>query len=54
MHANGPKDILATLSPINGISSVQEVADAVLFLTEAPRITGEALRVDGGAHLGKW
>ncbi|MGA7440404.1 MAG: SDR family oxidoreductase [Luteibacter sp.] len=54
MHANGPKDILATLSPINGISSIQEVVDAVVFVTEAPRVTGEALRVDGGAHLGKW
>ncbi|QWT21058.1 SDR family oxidoreductase [Bacillus sp. NP157] len=54
MHANGPKDVLATLSPIHGISSIQEIADAVLFLTEAPRITGEHLRVDGGAHVGKW
>jgi NAD(P)-dependent dehydrogenase (short-subunit alcohol dehydrogenase family) len=54
MHANGPKDILATLSPIHGISAIQEVVDAVVFVTEAPRVTGEALRVDGGAHLGKW
>jgi len=26
----------------------------VLFLTEAPRVTGVVLNVDAGAHLGKW
>ncbi|URX61211.1 SDR family oxidoreductase [Luteibacter anthropi] len=54
LHATNPKDFLATLSPMKGISSVDEVVDAVVFLTEAPRITGEQVRVDGGAHLGKW
>lgn len=54
MHANGPKDILATFSPIKGISTVDEIVDAVVFVTEAPRITGESVRVDGGSHLGKW
>jgi len=39
---------------MNGISTTQEIVDAVIFLTEAPRITGEVLHVDGGAHLGKW
>jgi NAD(P)-dependent dehydrogenase (short-subunit alcohol dehydrogenase family) len=54
LHKNNPKDFLKTLSPMEGISSVQEIVDAVLFLTEAPRITGEVLHVDGGAHLGRW
>jgi NAD(P)-dependent dehydrogenase (short-subunit alcohol dehydrogenase family) len=54
MHANDPKDILATFSPIKGISTVDEIVDAVVFVTEAPRITGETVRVDGGGHLGKW
>jgi NAD(P)-dependent dehydrogenase (short-subunit alcohol dehydrogenase family) len=48
------KDFLKTLSPIGTICGVQEIADAVVFLTEAPHITGEVLHVDGGAHLGKW
>jgi NAD(P)-dependent dehydrogenase (short-subunit alcohol dehydrogenase family) len=39
---------------MNGVSSVKEIVDAVLFLTEAPRITGAVLHVDGGAHLGRW
>ena len=54
LHKDNPKDFLATLSPMPGISNVQEIVDAVVFLTEAPRITGEMLHVDGGAHLGKW
>ena len=54
LHKDNPKEFLETLSPINGVSSVKEIVDAVLFLTEAPRITGEVLYVDGGAHLGRW
>jgi NAD(P)-dependent dehydrogenase (short-subunit alcohol dehydrogenase family) len=54
LHKDNPKDFLKTLSPMYSVSSVQEIVDAVLFLTEAPRITGEVLHVDGGAHLGRW
>jgi NAD(P)-dependent dehydrogenase (short-subunit alcohol dehydrogenase family) len=42
------KDFLKTLSPMHSISGVQEIVDAVVFLTQAPHITGEVLRVDGG------
>jgi NAD(P)-dependent dehydrogenase (short-subunit alcohol dehydrogenase family) len=54
LHKDNPKEFLKTLSPLQGVSTVQEIVDAVLFLTEAPRITGEMLHVDGGAHLGRW
>lgn len=54
LHKDNPKDFLRTLSPMGAISTAQEIADAVIFLTEAPHITGEVLHVDGGAHLGKW
>jgi NAD(P)-dependent dehydrogenase (short-subunit alcohol dehydrogenase family) len=54
LHKDNPKDFLKTLSPMNSISSAQEIVDAVVFLTEAPHITGEVLNVDGGAHLGRW
>jgi NAD(P)-dependent dehydrogenase (short-subunit alcohol dehydrogenase family) len=54
LHKDNPKDFLKTLSPMHGVSGVQEIVDAVLFLTEAPRVTGEVLHVDGGAHLGRW
>jgi NAD(P)-dependent dehydrogenase (short-subunit alcohol dehydrogenase family) len=54
LHKDNPKDFLKTLSPMHSVSTVREIVDAVLFLTEAPRITGEVLHVDGGAHLGRW
>ena len=49
-----PKDFLRTLSPLGQIGASQDIAEAVLYLTEASQVTGEVLHVDGGAHLGKW
>lgn len=54
MHVNDSKDFLKTLSPMGTISSVSDLADAVVYLTEAHNITGEVLHVDGGAHQGRW
>jgi NAD(P)-dependent dehydrogenase (short-subunit alcohol dehydrogenase family) len=54
LHANDPKDFLKTLSPMGTISTVEDIASAVVYLTEARQITGEVLHVDGGAHSGKW
>jgi NAD(P)-dependent dehydrogenase (short-subunit alcohol dehydrogenase family) len=54
LHQDDPKEFLRTLSPMGSISDAQEIADAVVFLAEAPHITGEVLHVDGGAHLGRW
>jgi NAD(P)-dependent dehydrogenase (short-subunit alcohol dehydrogenase family) len=42
------------LSPAKRIGSVQEVADAVVYLDSAGFVSGEILHVDGGAHVGKW
>jgi len=36
------------------VSTVDDVASAVIYLTEARQVTGEVLHVDGGAHNGKW
>jgi NAD(P)-dependent dehydrogenase (short-subunit alcohol dehydrogenase family) len=54
LHANDPKDSLRSLAPMGTISTVEDIASAVVYLTEAHQITGEVLHVDGGAHLGKW
>ncbi|HET7751460.1 MAG TPA: SDR family oxidoreductase [Terriglobales bacterium] len=54
MHANESKDLLKTLSPMGTISSVSDVADAVVYLTEARDVTGEVPHLDGGAHQGRW
>jgi NAD(P)-dependent dehydrogenase (short-subunit alcohol dehydrogenase family) len=54
MHTNHPKDALKTLQPMGQISSVKDIIDAIVYLTEAGQVTGEVLHVDGGAHVGKW
>ena len=54
MHKNHPKDVLRKLQPMGQISSVTDIVDAILYLTEAGQVTGEVLHVDGGAHVGKW
>jgi NAD(P)-dependent dehydrogenase (short-subunit alcohol dehydrogenase family) len=53
MHKNDPNDFLKSLSPLGRIVDVQDIADAVLYLTEARQVTREVLHVDGGAHVGK-
>ena len=54
LHKDNPKDFLKTLSPMGTISSAEEIASAVVYLTESRQITGEVLHVDGGQHNGKW
>ena len=54
LHANNPKDALRSLAPMGTISTVEDIASAVVYLTEAGQVTGEVLHVDGGAHVGKW
>ena len=54
LHKDNPKDFLKTLSPMGTISDAKEIADAVVYLTEARNVTGEVLHVDGGAHAGRW
>jgi len=54
MHKDNPKDVLKTLQPMGGISSVKDIVDAIMYLTEASQVTGEVLHVDGGSHAGKW
>lgn len=54
MHKDNPTEFLKTLAPMGTISEVSDIADAVVYLTEARQVTGEVLHVDGGAHSGKW
>jgi NAD(P)-dependent dehydrogenase (short-subunit alcohol dehydrogenase family) len=54
MHKDNPKDVLKTLQPMGGISSIKDIVDAIMYLTEASQVTGEVLHVDGGSHVGKW
>jgi NAD(P)-dependent dehydrogenase (short-subunit alcohol dehydrogenase family) len=54
MHAHDNKDFLKSLSPMGMISDVEDIVDAIVYLTEARHVTGEVLHVDAGAHNGKW
>jgi NAD(P)-dependent dehydrogenase (short-subunit alcohol dehydrogenase family) len=54
MHPREAHGFLRNLHPVPRLATVQEIADAVLFLEGAPFVSGEILRVDGGAHAGKW
>ena len=54
MHKDDPKDSLKRLQPMGQISTVKDIVDAIVYLTEAGQVTGEVLHVDGGAHVGKW
>jgi NAD(P)-dependent dehydrogenase (short-subunit alcohol dehydrogenase family) len=54
MHANESKELLESLSPMGEICDIADIVDAIVYLTEARHVTGEVLRVDAGAHNGKW
>jgi NAD(P)-dependent dehydrogenase (short-subunit alcohol dehydrogenase family) len=50
LHGNNPEP----RSPMGTISSPKDIAEAVIYLTEAGHVTGEVLHVDDGAHVGQW
>src|SRR5205809_4203088 len=54
LHRDTPKDVMESLSPMGRPSTVKDITDAVMYLTDAATVTGDILYVDGGAHVGKW
>ena len=54
MHRDTPQEVMESLSPMGRPSTVQDITDAVLYLTDAVTVTGHTLYVDGGAHFGRW
>jgi NAD(P)-dependent dehydrogenase (short-subunit alcohol dehydrogenase family) len=54
LHRDTPKDVMESLSPMGRPSTVEDIADAVMYLTDAATVTGHILYVDGGAHFGRW
>ncbi len=54
LHKNDPKEVLQSLNPMGVVSSVKDIMDAVMYLTDAATVTGDILYVDGGAHFGRW
>jgi NAD(P)-dependent dehydrogenase (short-subunit alcohol dehydrogenase family) len=54
LHRETPKDVMESLSPMGRPSTVDDIADAVMYLTHASTVTGDTLYVDGGSHFGRW
>ena len=54
LHKETPRDVMQSLSPMGRVSTIKDIADAVMYLTDAETVTGDILYVDGGAHFGRW
>jgi NAD(P)-dependent dehydrogenase (short-subunit alcohol dehydrogenase family) len=52
MHPEKHHEALAALHPVGRIGEVSDVTEAVLYLENAPFVTGEILHVDGGQSAG--
>jgi NAD(P)-dependent dehydrogenase (short-subunit alcohol dehydrogenase family) len=54
LHKDLKKDAPNSRAPMGTFSQSTDIADAVVYLTEASHVTGEVLHVDDGAHVGRW
>jgi NAD(P)-dependent dehydrogenase (short-subunit alcohol dehydrogenase family) len=54
LHRETPEAVMKSLSPMGRPSTVEDITDAVMYLTDAATVTGHILYVDGGAHFGHW
>jgi NAD(P)-dependent dehydrogenase (short-subunit alcohol dehydrogenase family) len=54
LHRETPKAVMESLSPMGRPSTVKDITDAVMYLTDATTVTGDILHVDGGSHFGRW
>jgi len=52
MHDAASYNTLAKLHPVGRVGEVDDVVDAVVYLENAPFVTGEILHVDGGQSAG--
>ncbi|GAA1690770.1 SDR family oxidoreductase [Nonomuraea maheshkhaliensis] len=52
MHPRETHDALAALQPMGRLGETKDIVDAVVYLENAPFVTGEILHVDGGVSAG--
>src|SRR6267143_1390800 len=52
MHAPETHDFKAKLHPVGRMGEIKDIVDAIMFLGNAPFVTGEILHVDGGQSAG--
>jgi NAD(P)-dependent dehydrogenase (short-subunit alcohol dehydrogenase family) len=53
MHPEETHDALAALQPVGRMGEQSDITDAVIYLENAPFVTGEILHVDGGVSAGR-
>ena len=51
LRRNTPKDVMESQLPKGRPSMVKDIADAVMYLTDAATVTGYILRIDCGAQF---
>lgn len=54
LYTTDMHEFLKTMQPVGHIGATRDVADAVMYLTDAQFTTGVVLPVDGGMSVGKW
>jgi NAD(P)-dependent dehydrogenase (short-subunit alcohol dehydrogenase family) len=54
LHRQTPRDVMQSLSPMGRVSTVKDIVDAVMYLADAPTVTGDTIYVAGGAQFGHW
>lgn len=54
MHDPAHREFLNNLAPAGRVGTIEEIAEAVLYLAGADFTTGAILPVDGGMSTGKW
>jgi len=54
LNRETPQEVMESLSPMGRPSTVDDIADAVMYLIDAATVTGHILYVDGGSHFGRW
>ncbi|GAA3412856.1 SDR family NAD(P)-dependent oxidoreductase [Streptosporangium vulgare] len=52
MHAPETHEAMAALHPVGRLGEISDITDAVVYLENAPFVTGEILHVDGGQSAG--
>ncbi|MEV0344955.1 SDR family oxidoreductase [Nonomuraea sp. NPDC050680] len=52
MHPAETHEFLADLHPVGRMGDISDIVDAIIYLENAPFVTGEILHVDGGQSAG--
>jgi NAD(P)-dependent dehydrogenase (short-subunit alcohol dehydrogenase family) len=52
MHPPSTYEALAAAHPLGRLGEIDDVVEAIVYLENAPFVTGEILHVDGGQSAG--